>query len=91
MARINADPQALRDFASRLSEFQQNTHEQIGAIAAQLSNLGWDDAKYQEYSASFEAVQNVLANALLEIETEHVPHLTRLADALEQFEQEHGP
>jgi uncharacterized protein YukE len=85
MAEVNGDPEAIRAFAARLAEFHQQTHEQLGALASHLGELGWSDRKFQEYSQVFESSRAVLSHALEEIETEQVPHLRRLADILEEF------
>ncbi len=85
---VHGDPEAIRAFAQRLNKFCDELREALSGVSAHLSELGtssWTDSKYQEYLAMFEPVVANLHRTVEEMQPEHVGHLYRKAQELEDY------
>jgi uncharacterized protein YukE len=89
MPQVHGDPEEIRAFARALDTFKQETLEELQIVESQLKDMGdttWSDKRYREFEEMFEEVSGRLKRGLEEISSEHVPHLRRLAERLEEYE-----
>lgn len=86
MSQVHADPDALREFASRLAACEENIEGELSATSAAFFALGdtWNDAKRAEFEESFRELCECIRR-FSEACNEQVPHLHRLADRLDEF------
>ena len=86
MSQVHANPDDLREFASRLQACGETIAEEASATSAAFAALGdtWNDAKRAEFEESFnellECVRRFTASC-----DDQVPYLRRLADHLDDF------
>ena len=86
MSQVHANPDDLREFASRLQACGESIAEEASATSAAFTALGdtWNDAKRAEFEESFnellECVRRFTASC-----DDQVPYLRRLADHLDDF------
>lgn len=89
MTQAIANPEDLRQFAQRLSQFNDLVAEQGGLLAAQLDALStsWRDQENTRFSEEFHQHLHMLSQ-FLEANQQHVPYLMRKADRLDEYLQQ---
>lgn len=88
MAQAHVDPEVIREFIARLSQFAKETDDKLTALndyLQSLANSSWNDARYHEYNTIFQTlVTNMRAN-VTGVTAEQVPHLDKLATKAEDY------
>ncbi len=86
MSQVYANPDDIRDFAARLQACEENIAEEISSTSAAFATLGdtWNDAKRAEFEESFAELKECIRRFSAACD-EQVPHLIRLADHLDEF------
>lgn len=82
------DPEAIREFARRLSEFCESTQESLSGLQGHLNEMGnstWSDSVYQDYLASFEEVASQITSIIDRVHPAHAEQLVQLAEKLEDY------
>ena len=87
MSQVHANPDDIRDFATRLQACSDNISDEISATSAAFASLGdtWNDAKRAEFEDAFEELRACIQRFSESVCEEQVPHLNRLADHLDEF------
>ena len=87
MSQVHANPDDLRSFASRLQACGEAIEEEATATSAAFAALGdtWNDAKRVEFEEDFEELCECIRRFTTACD-EHVPHLYRLADHLDDYD-----
>ena len=86
MSQVHADPDALREVASRLAACEENIGEELSSISAAFAALGdsWNDSKRVEFEDSFNDLGECIRR-FMDACDDQVPYLRRLADHLDEF------
>ena len=89
MSQAIANPEELRQFASRLKSFNDLLTEQGGLIASQLESLSttWRDQENKRFAEEYQQHLRLLAQ-FVEANAQHVPYLMRKADRLDEYLQQ---
>ena len=89
MTQAIANPEELRQFATRLKQFNDDLGEQAGLLAVQLESLGasWRDQENIRFTEEFQQHLRLLAQ-FIDANNSHIPYLLRKAERLEEYLQQ---
>ncbi|MGL5379329.1 hypothetical protein [Clostridium sp.] len=86
MSKINATPEAIREFAAEIKNFIEGQREVIGRLNNCYRNLGndWNDPQYQKFGECLEMVTRGVGSVMPTCE-ETIRHLERKASILDEY------
>lgn len=89
MTQAIANPEDLRQFASRLKQFNDDLGDQAGLLAVQLESLSasWRDQENLRFTEEFQQHLRLLAQ-FIDANNQHIPYLMRKAERLDEYLQQ---
>ena len=89
MTQAIANPEELRQFASRLKAFNDDLGEQAGLLAVELESLAatWRDQENQRFTEEFQQHLRLLAQ-FIDVNNQHIPYLLRKAERIDEYLQQ---
>ena len=89
MTQAIANPEELRQFASRLKSFNDDLGEQAALLAVQLESLAatWRDQENIRFTEEFQQHLRLLSQ-FIEANNQHIPYLLRKAERLDEYLQQ---
>ncbi len=89
MPQAIVDPEELRRFARVLKEFSTVLRDRLAAISSQLAALGktWRDQEHEKFAEEFAQHMRAMSH-FLEVTEQHVTHLLRKAERIDQYLQQ---
>ncbi len=86
MPQAIVDPEDLRRFAGTLKEFNNILRERLSGISGQMAALSktWRDQEHEKFAEEYQQHLRTLAR-FLELNDEHILHLLRKADRIDQY------
>jgi len=89
MPQAIVDPEELRRFAQTLKKFNNDVHERITSLGAQLTTLSrtWRDQENKKFVEAFEEHMKVISR-FIEVTDQYIPFLMRKAEAIDQYLQQ---
>jgi uncharacterized protein YukE len=90
MSQAVVDPLELRRFAHHLKQFNGDLRERLSGLHAEVTRLGdtWRDQEHEKFTQEFEQTLHVVEH-FLEVSEQHIPFLTRKAERIEEYLQQH--
>jgi uncharacterized protein YukE len=90
MSQAIVDPLELRRFAHHLKQFNGDLRERLSGLHAEMTRLSdtWRDQEHEKFTQEFEQTLHVVEH-FLEVADQHIPFLTRKAERIEEYLQQH--
>lgn len=85
MPDVNADPDKLRQFVRTMSSAAQQLEQLTRQLQRGLQATGWKDSERQRFEQDFKQTLKAINQAAQRLRGEHVPQLTKKAQALDRF------
>ena len=85
MARVDADPESLRQFAKQLRRTEESVKQQLRQLTSQLNGLDWNDDQRQRFESELTQMTKQIERFASNISSTYAPSLEKKARALDEY------
>lgn len=85
MAKVDADPEALRQFAKQLRASTEQYKQVTRTLKQRLDQLDWHDDQRRQFESQLETTLKALDRFAENVHAQHAPALERKAAALDAY------
>lgn len=86
---IKAQPEALRSFAGRLSQFSQEMQTNQATLRSQFNAVSntWRDSVQAQFAQELQEAGRILDQFIQQINEQHIPYVKKKADQIDEYLQ----